>query len=43
LAELIPYAKLEVIGDAGHLPTLENPDAVTQSIKTWLRQPLVLR
>ena len=25
MAELIPYARLEVIADAGHLPTLEQP------------------
>lgn len=43
LAELIPYAKLEIIENAGHLPTLENPDAVTQAIKVWLKQPIVLR
>lgn len=43
IAELIPYAKLEVIESAGHLPTLENPDAVTRALRTWLKQPLVLR
>ncbi len=43
LAELIPYAKLEIIEKAGHLPTLENADAVTQALRTWLKQPLVLR
>ncbi len=43
IAELIPYAKLEVIENAGHVPTLENPDAVTQALRTWMRQPLVLR
>lgn len=43
MAELIPYAQLEVIEGAGHLPTLENPKAVTQVLRDWLRQPLVLR
>lgn len=43
LAELIPYARLEVIDNAGHLPTLENAEAVTRALKDWLRQPLVLR
>jgi len=43
MAELIPYAKLEVIPNAGHVPTLENPDAVTAALRTWMRQPLVLR
>lgn len=43
LAELIPYAKLEVIENAGHLPSLENAEAVTRALQTWLKQPLVLR
>jgi len=43
LAELIPYAQLEVIPNAGHIPTLENPDAVTNAIRRRMRQPLVLR
>lgn len=43
IAELIPNAKLEVIEDAGHLPTLENPDAVTRALRVWLKQPAVLR
>lgn len=43
LAELIPYAKLEIIRGAGHAPTLENPDGVTQALRGWLKQPLVLR
>lgn len=43
IAELIPYAQLEVIAGAGHLPTLESPDAVTRALRAWLKQPLVLR
>lgn len=43
LAELIPYAKLDVVENAGHLPTLENPEAVTRALRDWLKQPLVLR
>ena len=43
IAELIPYARLEIIDDAGHLPTLENPGAVTRALRAWLKQPLVLR
>lgn len=43
MAELIPYAKLEVIGDAGHLPTLEQPDATTAALRQWMKQPFVLR
>jgi len=43
MAELIPDAKLEVISDAGHLPTLEQPQIVSRLLRTWMRQPLVLR
>ena len=43
LAELIPYAQLEVIKDAGHLPPLEQPEAVTRILRDWLKQPLVLQ
>ncbi len=43
LAELIPYAHLSLIEGAGHLPTLEQPDATTEALRGWLRQPLVLR
>ena len=42
LAELIPYKQLEVIPNAGHIPTLENPDAVTDAIRRRMRQSLVL-
>ena len=43
MASLIPYSELAVIRDAGHLPTLESPDAVTAALRVWLRQPLVLQ
>ena len=43
MAELIPYARLEVIEDAGHLPTLEAPEAVTAVLRAWLKQPFVLQ
>ena len=43
LADLIPYAKLSVIEGAGRLPTLEQPDATTDALMEWMRQPLVLR
>ncbi|QIE47109.1 alpha/beta fold hydrolase [Pseudohalocynthiibacter aestuariivivens] len=43
MADLIPYAQLEVIGGAGHLPTLERPDETTQALRTWMKQPLVLQ
>jgi pimeloyl-ACP methyl ester carboxylesterase len=43
MAELIPYAQLEVIEHAGYLPTLEAPDAVTDALRRWMKQPLMLR
>lgn len=43
MAELIPGAVLQVLEHAGHLPTLEMPDAATDALRQWLRQPLVLR
>lgn len=43
MAELIPYARLEVIADAGHLPTLEAPDAVIAALRAWMVQPFVLQ
>lgn len=43
MAELIPYAELKVISGAGHLPTLEQPDATTAALRDWLAQPLVLQ
>jgi len=43
MADLIPYAKLEVIDDAGHLPTLEAPEATTAALRAWLKQPFVLQ
>jgi pimeloyl-ACP methyl ester carboxylesterase len=43
MAELINGATLEIVEDAGHLPTIEQPDAVTDAMKGWLGAPLVLR
>ncbi|MDU8910270.1 alpha/beta fold hydrolase [Aestuariicoccus sp. MJ-SS9] len=43
MAELIPHAELRVIEGAGHLPTLEQPDATTDALREWMRQPMVLR
>ena len=36
MAELIPGAQLQVLDNAGHLPTLEAPDAVTRALVDWL-------
>ena len=43
LAELIPGARLEVIEEAGHLPTLETPDRVSDILRGWLNEPMLLR
>jgi pimeloyl-ACP methyl ester carboxylesterase len=36
LAAGLPQAELDVIEGAGHLPTLETPDAVTTRLRAWL-------
>jgi pimeloyl-ACP methyl ester carboxylesterase len=36
LAGMMPQGCLEVIADAGHLPQLEQPEAVTQVLTTFL-------
>lgn len=36
LAAGLPHAELQVIEGAGHLPTLETPDAVTTRLQSWL-------
>lgn len=41
LADLIPHARLEVIAGAGHLPSLEQPEAVTRALLQWLSTPAV--
>jgi pimeloyl-ACP methyl ester carboxylesterase len=36
LAGMMPQGCLEVIAEAGHLPQLEQPEAVTQALQTFL-------
>jgi pimeloyl-ACP methyl ester carboxylesterase len=43
MAELIPYAELAVIDEAGHLPTLEAPEKVNMALRAWMDLPMVLR
>lgn len=43
MAGLVPDAVLEVIDEAGHMPTLEAPERVNDILRGWMRQPLVLR
>lgn len=42
-AQLAPHAQLAVIEGAGHMPTLEQPEAVTARIETFLNGPMMLR
>jgi pimeloyl-ACP methyl ester carboxylesterase len=43
MSELIPYARLSIIAGAGHLPTLEQPEATTAALSEWMSQPYVLK
>ncbi|MGB5559309.1 MAG: alpha/beta hydrolase, partial [Paracoccaceae bacterium] len=43
VATLIPYARLEVVADAGHFPMLEQPEETTRLMRAWLAKPLVPR
>ncbi|MEQ6202587.1 alpha/beta hydrolase [Sulfitobacter sp. HNIBRBA2951] len=43
MAELIPYAHLQVMEQSGHLPTLEQPDETTAALRNWMTQPYVLQ
>lgn len=38
MADRIPGARLVVVPDCGHLSTLEQPDAVTRTLLSWLSQ-----
>lgn len=39
LAELVPGAILRMIAGTGHLPMLEDPDALSAAIRDWMRLP----
>ena len=43
MTRLLRDAELTVIDDAGHLPTLEQPEQTTAVLRDWLDQPLILR
>jgi len=43
IADLMPNATHRVIGDAGHLPSLETPGALLEILRDWLGELLVLR
>ena len=42
-AGLMPFAKLFVIQNAGHMAPLENPHAVTDALEAFLAGPMLLR
>ncbi len=42
MAEMISNATLEIVEDAGHLPTLEKPEETTDAIDRWLHDRLLL-
>lgn len=42
-ANLMPYGRLQVIAEAGHLASLEQPDAVNDAIGQFLDGPVMLR
>jgi pimeloyl-ACP methyl ester carboxylesterase len=39
MAELIPHSLLRLIGDCGHMSTMEQPQAVLRALEEWLAQP----
>ena len=43
VAQLMPYGKLVTIPQAGQLPTLEQPEAVTAALEAFLEGPMMLR
>ncbi|PUB16226.1 alpha/beta fold hydrolase [Yoonia sediminilitoris] len=43
MAEMLPYGTLEVIEQAGYLPTLDAAEPVTDALRRWMQMPLMLR
>lgn len=43
MADLMPQAELKIIAGAGHIPTLEQPEAVNALLRGWMDEPLKLR
>ncbi|MBL4929875.1 alpha/beta fold hydrolase [Fuscibacter oryzae] len=42
-AQLMPYGQLQVVPDAGHLASLEQPEAVSAVLEAFLNGPMMLR
>jgi pimeloyl-ACP methyl ester carboxylesterase len=43
MAELIPFAELIVLKNAGHFMTLDDPSGTTAAIREWMNKPLIMR
>ena len=43
IAELMPKGRFHRIDDAGHVPTLESPDAVSEAMDAFLDEPVLPR
>lgn len=43
MVELAPSARMQVLADVGHVPSLEAPDVVNQALAGFLAGPLILR
>lgn len=41
--DLMPRSALKIIPDAGHMPMLESPEAVSAAIEAFLNNPMILR
>ncbi|MEM9968847.1 MAG: alpha/beta fold hydrolase [Pseudomonadota bacterium] len=41
MAQLMPNAHLVVLPNAGHLPTLEQPEETTKALRDWMNIPVV--
>lgn len=40
MVDLLPDGMLSIVPGAAHVPTLQNPEAVTQILRHWLSRPL---
>jgi pimeloyl-ACP methyl ester carboxylesterase len=40
MAALAAHARLVIVPDSGHMTPLENPEAVTQALRSWLEMPV---
>lgn len=43
MTEFLVDGELSIVPQAGHVPTLQNPEAVTQVLRHWISRPLQLR